>query len=103
MPWSWSFNSTAHTLLRIQYGRRWKHKAPTDLVWMPRTAPFAHEACIHINALANTPARTESIDGHTIKVNPEPYDSADQLERVMQINERHWAHAAGWTALSTDG
>jgi uncharacterized protein DUF2637 len=41
----------AHALLRMHYGRRWKHDAPADLVWMLRTGAFAGEACARVDAL----------------------------------------------------
>ncbi|MFD1045672.1 hypothetical protein ACFQ1S_08880, partial [Kibdelosporangium lantanae] len=69
----------ARTLLRVQYGRRWRTCAPADLVWMLNAAPFADEACVQVDALtARSPERLHN------------GDSADLLARTIEINERHW-------------
>ncbi len=40
-----------HTRLRMQFGRRWKRKAPADLVWMLNTAQYVEEAHARVQAM----------------------------------------------------
>jgi hypothetical protein len=51
----------AMTLLRVHYGRRWRRRAPADLVWMLRNGAGANEACEHVRALVDVAERVESV------------------------------------------
>jgi hypothetical protein len=44
----------AIALLRARYGRRWRHCAPADLVWMLSTGTHVTEACARVQTLLNT-------------------------------------------------
>jgi len=68
----------ARILLRTQYGRRWRHTAPPELVWMLDAAPFTDEACTRVDNLTSGPPRIAS------KGQPE------LLNAAVTINERHW-------------
>jgi hypothetical protein len=96
----------ARTLLRMRFGRRWKRKAPADLVWMLGIAPFADEACARVNALIMQDQHTDPTVAasedrvhksgqptpadEATKMNIEPSQGADQFEAVVKINKRHW-------------
>lgn len=43
----------ALTLLRVHYGRRWRRRAPADLMWMLRTGVNVAEACDQVRALVD--------------------------------------------------
>jgi hypothetical protein len=93
---------TACVRLRVRYGRRWKRKAPADLVWMLRTGVSSEEACARVWALVEAEgddtrefssrvgAVREGARRVGVLVGHEVEDSA-QLAEVMRINERHWA------------
>jgi uncharacterized protein DUF2637 len=99
----------AQTLLRVQFGRRWKHKAPADLVWMLGTPPFADDACRQVDTLVghhhtitaqDAPSSwSQDLQPHEPPVTSETVvapemvsDQLDgQLQEVVRINERHWA------------
>lgn len=79
----------AHTLLRVQFGRRWKRKAPADVIWMLGIAPFADEACTRINTL--TGLTMPDHEPTTASSTPtDPDDNSDLFEQAVHLNEVHW-------------
>jgi hypothetical protein len=95
----------ARTLLKVRFGRRWRRKAPADVVWMLGFGPFVQEACAQVdkivgsnNETATTSVVLSAIDsGLPGEVSAE-WTSAGkvvvddgQLEVAMRLNERHWA------------
>ncbi|MCE7007061.1 DUF2637 domain-containing protein [Kibdelosporangium philippinense] len=83
--------------LRMTYGRRWKRKAPGDLVWMLRTGVLAQEACVHARSLA-VEVPVESASGQVGAARDAAAPTAGQgvadsalLVEVERLNERHWA------------
>ncbi len=78
----------ARTQLRVHFGRSWKRKAPSDLVWMLGVAPFAGEACEQVHSLTSSTCQamsTEESPRDPIAVD------ADRLDEAIRINKRHWA------------
>jgi hypothetical protein len=49
----------AMTLLQIRYGRRWRRRAPADLVWMLRTGVNTGGACERVRALVGADGYVE--------------------------------------------
>jgi hypothetical protein len=104
----------AITLLRVRYGRRWRRRAPADLVWMLRTGVDAGEACEQVRALvgarecgepavrgavhsefglAEVPATgPPASDSSRVRLElPLPVDEVDdRLDEALQQNRRHW-------------
>lgn len=66
----------ATALLRAQYGRRWKRKAPADLVWKLRNGVAVDETCDRVHRLAEAhDVQGDIPDAGTA----EPTDSNDPL------------------------
>nr|CEL17463.1 hypothetical protein [Kibdelosporangium sp. MJ126-NF4]CTQ91310.1 hypothetical protein [Kibdelosporangium sp. MJ126-NF4] len=84
--------------LRMRYGRRWKRKAPGDVVWMLRTGVSAQEACVRARSLA-AEVPEESVTSGQVEAPPDAvaptarHGVADSalLAEVERLNERHWA------------
>lgn len=68
----------AVALLRTRYGRRWRRRAPTDLVWMLRTGTHVEEA--YERVVAEVPTRgSASIESSMPVVRPSSGVSADAV------------------------
>jgi hypothetical protein len=106
--------------LRVRYGRRWRRRAPADLVWMLRTGVDAGEACERVRALVGIdecvePAvamgscggavhselgtsevpltRVLASDSSCVGPDDPPLrvdDVDDRLDEALQLNRRHW-------------
>jgi hypothetical protein len=98
----------ARTLLRMRYGRRWRHEAPADVVWMLGVDVFAEEACARVDALVGSAedaakAVVLPVGADVSSGNVEDPEGAvvggqavgtmgddGQLDEAMKLNERHW-------------
>lgn len=91
------------TRLCMTFGRRWKRKAPADLIWMLNTAQYVEEAHARVQAMIE---QDESIASPSFasdisqperdKDEPDTpdhnLDTGDShLQQAMRINEHHWS------------
>ncbi|MFC0547876.1 DUF2637 domain-containing protein [Kutzneria chonburiensis] len=85
--------------LRVRYGRPWARCVPADLVWMLRSGVFLDEAYATVAALTSGPDTAPLVgevagpvgDVEFQQDTPARVDQ-DQLDEVVQLNQRHWAH-----------
>lgn len=105
--------------LRMQYGRRWRRRAPADLVWMLRTGVGVDEACARARALTRDedPAAVDCVANPVAPGSVATVDSAvstspltrvsapiddpglgsdvtdiedDRLVEAVRLNRQHW-------------
>lgn len=103
----------AVALLRVRFGRGWRRRAPTDLVWMLRTGVDVRDACARVRVLAGCEQATAATappvgsareavrpgggsDEHrpgtgSLPELPERAMSQGQLSQALQVNRQHWA------------
>jgi hypothetical protein len=101
----------AVSVLRMHYGRGWRRRAPTDLVWMLRTGIAVERTCARVQALVSgdDPPVVRDGDCRDYQMDPvfddadkgavsamaEPHSGVldldrDQFARASQLNEQHW-------------
>jgi hypothetical protein len=103
----------AITLLRVRYGRRWRRRAPADLVWMLRTGVAAGEACEQVRVLVSAqeceepavrgavhsevgksqlpPTCLPASDSSRVRPDELPLPVGDdRLDEALQLNRQHW-------------
>jgi len=89
--------------LRARYGRRWPERVPADVAWMLRNGVFLDEAYTtvaaltsvsgDVPALADVAAPTADTDvQQDITPHPDAIIDKSQLDEVVRLNQRHWAH-----------
>ena len=56
----------AVSVLRMHYGRGWRRRAPTDLVWMLRTGNAVEQACARVQVLVSGDGATAAAHGDCV-------------------------------------
>jgi hypothetical protein len=98
----------AMELLRLYYGRGWRHRAPGDVVWMLRTGVAIDEARARVGELVGTPAvhtvsvadsavaastPATSIVGSSPLASPTVDDADGRFAEALRLNREHWTQA----------
>jgi hypothetical protein len=96
----------AISLLRARYRRRWRRRAPADLVWMLRAGVDAGEACEQVHVLVGIedselgtsevpPTHVPASDSSFVRTDDLSLhvEEVDRIDEALQLNRRHWIEA----------